>query len=275
MQSLTGDSLRRYIEKISVIGGQDPFGLKKEEWSQDPDVFPPLTYFDMVNYLVYGSNPLYKDNEFKNYKSLDAYDRFTSGWVRNVETYVHHCDVEGSSMQFYVIRGKVNHSQRLSQPPVSCWLIINGNGSVSSCHCTCMAGLRESCSHFAAVMFLIEASVRIREKKTVTQEPAYWLLPTPVKTIEYKPISKIDFTSSKSAKKSLDQTLDGIQDPLDASTPKSAKESFSRKKIYVASDDAFSSFMKSISKFKPAVHSVHPNYAANIAARTTRNHFSS
>ena len=33
-----------------------------------------------------------------------------------------------------------------------------------SCHCTCMAGLGESCSHAAATMFYIEADVRLKEQ---------------------------------------------------------------------------------------------------------------
>ena len=41
-----------------------------------------------------------------------------------------------------------------------------------------MAGLGEVCSHISALLFAIEATVKIRDSKTVTEEPAYWLLPS-------------------------------------------------------------------------------------------------
>ena len=75
-----------------------------------------------------------------------------------------------------VVRARVNKSQRLSESLVTCWIILKEDGSIMSCHCTCMAGLGESCSHDAASIFFVEAAVRLKEKKTVTQEPCYWLL---------------------------------------------------------------------------------------------------
>ena len=38
-------------------------------------------------------------------------------------------------------------------------------------------------SHVASVLFYVEAAVRLKEKKTVTQESADWLLPTPQKRL--------------------------------------------------------------------------------------------
>ena len=40
-----------------------------------------------------------------------------------------------------------------------------------------MAGLGEACTHIATILFAIDTTVKIRDSKTVTQEPAYWLLP--------------------------------------------------------------------------------------------------
>ena len=78
-QTLTGDAHKRYLEKISIIGGQDPYVILDVEWSTNPDMFSSLGYFDIVNYLVLGSSSFYSMVEFKNYKSLEAYDRFVSG----------------------------------------------------------------------------------------------------------------------------------------------------------------------------------------------------
>ena len=129
----------------------------------------------MVNCLVLCSSPFYQMNEFKNYESLDAYDRFVSGWVRKVEAVNIYSNSDNNKvLKFVVVRSRVNHSQRLSESPVSSWIICGKNGEVISCHCTCMAGLGETCSHVASTMFFIEATNRLNEKNTVTQEPASW-----------------------------------------------------------------------------------------------------
>ena len=68
------------------------------------------------------------------------------------------------------------------------------------------AGIGKVCSHVGALLFAIEASVKIRNTKTVTEEKAYWMLPQPVKKVEYKRIRDIDFTSAKTKKKKLDRS---------------------------------------------------------------------
>ena len=47
--------------------------------------------------------------------------------------------------------------------------------------------LGETCSHLASIMFFVEAAVLLREKQTVTQEAAYWKLPSVNKQCEYAP----------------------------------------------------------------------------------------
>ena len=56
-------------------------------------------------------------------------------------------------------------------------------------HCNCMAGLGEACSHVASLMFYIDAAVRIRDSKTVTQEKLYWILPSALDKVDYVPVS--------------------------------------------------------------------------------------
>lgn len=67
-----------------------------------------------------------------------------------------------------------------------------------------MAGLGESCSHVASVLWAIEAGVKKRESLTVTDKLAYWVLPTAVKNIPYARIKDIDFFKSTNEP---DQTL--------------------------------------------------------------------
>lgn len=101
------------------------------------------------------------------------------------------------------------HSQRLREAPLKPWVIIESSGAISSAHCTCMAGIGESCKHVAAMLFKLEAVVRCRETVTVTGRPAYWMIPGNLSKVEPQPGYKIDFTSSKAKRKSLNRLLEG------------------------------------------------------------------
>ena len=74
----------------------------------------------------------------------------------------------------------------MREKPLDSWIIAEPDGKVLAAHCTCMAGLGEACTHIAALLFSIDAIVQVKDNKTVTQEKAYWLLPTSVKGFEYK-----------------------------------------------------------------------------------------
>ncbi|KAK2147469.1 hypothetical protein NP493_3449g00005 [Ridgeia piscesae] len=73
-----------------------------------------------------------------------------------------------------------------------------------------MAGLAESCSHVGALLFAIEAAVKIRNSATVTQSKAYWLMPSGVNKVDYLEVDDINFTSLKTRKNSWTDVL-----PLD------------------------------------------------------------
>lgn len=81
------------------------------------------------------------------------------------------------------------------------------DGEVLSANCDCKAGLGGTCTHVAATLFFLEAAIRIRSSKTVTEEKAYWMLPQRDRVL-YKPVSSIDFSSSKTRKKNFDKFLE-------------------------------------------------------------------
>jgi len=91
---------------------------------------------------------------------------------------------------------------------------------VKACHCTCMAGLGEACSHVAALLFAINATTQIRDSKTVTKKPAYWMLPPEVKNIRYEEIREMNFASAKTMKRNLDTMIGGNSTPV---TPRVSK----------------------------------------------------
>ena len=91
----------------------------------------------------------------------------------------------------------MNHSQRARDTPLRVWFLAEKCGTVIAAHCDCMAGLCEGCSHVGALLFAVEAGVRIRDATTCTQEKNKWLLPSHVREIPYLPVSEMDFTSAK------------------------------------------------------------------------------
>lgn len=84
------------------------------------------------------------------------------------------------------------------------WIITEPDGRVLASHCTCMEGIGETCTHVAAVLFAIDGTVKVWDSRTVTQEPAYWLLPSSVKGVSYNETRNIDFSSAKTMKKRFD-----------------------------------------------------------------------
>ena len=62
-----------------------------------------------------------------------------------------------------------------------------------------MAGLGEICSHVAATLFWMDYAVQIQGKKTVTEDKAYWKLPSNTK-VTYEQVTKINYQSAKTKK---------------------------------------------------------------------------
>jgi len=60
-----------------------------------------------------------------------------------------------------------------------------------------MTGLGEVCARIAAVLFYLEAIARIQGNQMCTQNECEWPIPSYYKSIEYKPVKEIDFTSAK------------------------------------------------------------------------------
>lgn len=130
-------------------------------------------------------------DEVKNYKSLQSFKYFTSGWVLNVEWKKY------QEENIVLILGKVRHSYAASKAPLRPWVLVDSNGTVLVAHCTCMAGLAETCSHVGAVLHWVETAVRVRNDTPCTSKENRWLMPTPVKDIPYLELRNIDFTTPK------------------------------------------------------------------------------
>ena len=91
---------------------------------------------------------------------------------------------------------RVKHSQKLSATPVKPWVGVEQNGTILCCHCTCLAGLGEACSHVAAVLFTLEANTQLKKKTSCTSLPCSWL---PL-CFQYAQIADIDFENRRGEK---------------------------------------------------------------------------
>ena len=67
------DSRKRYEEKIS----------NKASFSDKVDLWPAITSIHVGMYLVFFPSP-YTGDDLLNYKSMDCYKNFLSGWVREI-----------------------------------------------------------------------------------------------------------------------------------------------------------------------------------------------
>ena len=116
-----------------------------------------------------------------------------------------------------------------------------------------MAGLGEACTHIATLLFAIDATVKMRDSKTVTQEPAYWLLTAARREIHYREIGEIDFTSAQ--RKKLEESIaSGLEPSPLAASPRMCEP----RKVVPPSDAELETFFHGLSQgdTKPAVLSL-------------------
>ena len=85
----------------------------------------------------------------------------------------------------------------MREKPLVPWAIAEANGRILAAHCDCMAGLGETCSHVASLLWAIAAGVDKRDSLTVTQKSAYWVMPPSIKDVPFQPIGNVTFAGMK------------------------------------------------------------------------------
>ncbi|SMN01988.1 hypothetical protein SPONN_289 [uncultured Candidatus Thioglobus sp.] len=182
---------------------------------------------------------------------------------------------------------QVRHSQRCNEPPLMCWVITEKTGEVCCAHCTCMAGLGETCTHVAAVLFYLETAVRINGQITGTQKECEWVIPAFQKRIPYLRVKDIDFSSPGSKKKGIDcsiaaSTSNAPSCPIAASTsnapstastsnaPSCSSQHQQQHKVTLPNSTELKSFFTDLSKCntKPAILSVVEQFTDQYIPKT-------
>lgn len=77
------DSKKRYADKLDLVNGIDPYEIPRSEWQDNVDLWPAITHVHVCMYLILSPSP-YTKEDLLNYKSLDCYQNFVRGWVREV-----------------------------------------------------------------------------------------------------------------------------------------------------------------------------------------------
>ena len=170
VDELDAEAKKRYKGKLEMIGMiKCPYLLPGDVCANDPTKWPALEYPEVYSYLIETPGVFTKE-AMNNRKSLEAHNQFRSGWVRTI----FHYDIPAT--KFVIMKANVNPSQRLNDKPHTPWVAINRvTTSVMNAHCTCMAGLGESCTHIGALLFKIEAAVRAGfTRRACTDEACLW-----------------------------------------------------------------------------------------------------
>ena len=81
-ESLPSGAKARYEKKLKVIGGIDPF--QAGNIGELNDGLPDADTADLVSYLVLQTSFI-TTKQFKGCKSLEAYNQFVSGWIKDVQ----------------------------------------------------------------------------------------------------------------------------------------------------------------------------------------------
>ncbi|XP_074614405.1 uncharacterized protein LOC141874140 [Acropora palmata] len=244
---------KSYDEKLKLIENIDPYNVSNFLFSDSMELWPEIEFPDIANYLIFSTSS-YTKEQLKAYKSLDAYNYFVAGWVR--------CIFVGKATDnIKILIGKVNHSQRMNETPLKPWVAATNEGTVVTAHCNCMAGLGGACSHVGAILFAVEAGVRIKRSTTCTSVPCKWLMPTPVIAVSYQELRDIDFTSSKTKKRKLDSKISGLSSDTSKQNSSPA-QSDAAKNVFVPSQTDIKKFFESLnaSKTHPAILSLIPPY---------------
>ena len=118
-----------------------------------------------------------------------------------------------------------------------------------------MAGLGETCTHIASVLFYLEAVARLQGKQTSTQNKCEWIIPSYLRKVEYLPVKNIDFTSARKQKRNLDEAINAVEEDVQVQTI------FSRDQSFNPDLNAFFNDLSSAGS-RPAILSLVPSYCS-------------
>ena len=84
-EGLPGEAKTRYLKKLHLLNGSDPLASKVGPENDSPSTcdLPSVEATDLVSFLVLDTS-FVSAKQFKAHKSMEAYNEFVSGWVKEV-----------------------------------------------------------------------------------------------------------------------------------------------------------------------------------------------
>lgn len=135
-KSLDSTDRRRYSQKLQLIGlkeDEDPYLLQNtEKFVDNMSRWPPVEFGHIFCYYIERPG-LYTKQELLQWKSLEGYNYFKSGYVRNIKIW----EIDSTTC---ILLAKVNPSQCSADRYHTAWVAVKSTGEIVICHCTCMAG---------------------------------------------------------------------------------------------------------------------------------------
>ena len=168
----------------------NPFDVK-EGWMDEENgitQWPMLMYPDIFTYLSFYPSEL-PSKDLSDYKNCKAYSYYKNGWLQPL---LFHPITEKS--KYAVFKGECRKSEKINDPFHKFWVVVEKNSSkIRSAHCTCMAGMSQTCNHVASALFRIEAAVRLGlTNPACTSIPSEWLPNR--KEVTWKKVKNMDFS---------------------------------------------------------------------------------
>ena len=194
-ETLDACAKARYRQKIAKIAESldDPYLLFNRPSGTD---WPAIQYGDIYNFLKHTFSP-YTHDALKAFKSLDGYKYLVAGKVHDIRVFTPCPD-----RNRFVLTAKVDHSQSTTSHPLRPWVAAEKSGAVICVHCTCTAGLRETCSHIAALLFAADTNTSMESNVSCTSLSCEWLKPKSA-PVQYRPNAEIAFTVPSKKTKSI------------------------------------------------------------------------
>ena len=98
------------------------------------------------------------------------------------------------------------------------WITTAKDGTINCAHCLgCEAGLAESCSLVASVLFYLEAWTKVNGGLSCTQIKCPLILPSSANKVKYSRVRNINFKSARKMKADLDETIKNLNEGLQVS----------------------------------------------------------
>ena len=171
---------KQYLSKLTVALSHndteeipDPLKLSEGWISEEEGVilWPPTLYPDIFKFLAFHPSEL-ASNHFSDYKTSKGYGYYERGWLKPLSSNEIYPD-----SQLCLLKTTHMPSRSISDVPHKLGVcLVKKTGQIMAAHCSCVAGIGQTCNRVAAALFRIEATVHMGfSNPSCTSTTCEWL----------------------------------------------------------------------------------------------------